>query len=122
MAKHDLRRVSSLELFKELERRRDVRFLNAGKHRPYEIRAKYGALPLEEDNAPMYALAVREKVFQEWSREDHMLNEQGKGRADNNHYQFLKKIHFPFSAVRALFFFMLGCLIAHFIIGPLLFR
>lgn len=44
-----------------------------------------------------------------------------KRRANNQHYQFSKKSLLPFSVVRSLFFFVLGCLIAHFIIGPLLF-
>lgn len=121
MKGNDLKEVSTLELFLELEKRRDVRYFNAGKHRPYNIQAKYGALPLEEGDEPVYALAVREKVFREWSLEQHMFNEQGNCRTDKKHYQITKKIKFPFSAVRMLFFFVLGCLIAHFIIGPLLF-
>ena len=117
----DLKQVSSRKLFLELEQRRDVRFFNAGKHRPYDIRAKYGALPLDEDNAPVYALAVREEVFQKWSRDDHVLNNQSKRGTNKKKNQVANKIHFPFFVVRSLFFFVLGCLIAHFVISPLFF-
>ena len=50
-----------------------------------------------------------------------MLNKQSKRGTNEKKDQVSNKIHFSFLVVRSLFFFVLGCLIAHFIISPLLF-
>lgn len=125
MKRNDLKEVSTLELFLELEKRRDVRYFNAGKHRPYSIQAKYGALPLEEDDEPMYALAVREKVFREWSLEQHMFDKQSEccrsNTADNGNEKASAKIQFALFCLACFIGSFVGSMLFKLVIKPLLF-
>ncbi len=59
----NLRKATTSDLFNELLTRSEVLHCTTGPYRPYEIRPKYGAKPLTEDNAPLSVIAIHEDAL-----------------------------------------------------------
>lgn len=124
MNKPNLKNCSTEELFEELESREGVQAFYAGPYQLYDIFPKYGAPPLVEAGARLRVVSVPVYETSKKRKQD-VLYEQREHRT-SKHAEYRKRPVMP-SVLRTLkspLFLVsvaLGVLLAHFVIGPLIF-
>lgn len=124
MNKPDLKNCSTEELFEELESREGVQKFYAGPYQLYDIFPKYGAPPLVEAGARLRVVAVRVNESAKKRKQD-VLHEQCKRRAskqaEDRNRPVMPSVLRTLTSPLFLVSVALGVLLAHFVIGPLIF-
>ena len=124
MNKPDLKNCSTEELFEELESREGVLKFCPGPYQLYDIFPKYGAPPLVEAGARLRVVAVRvnESVKKRKQEVFHEHRERGTNeRAEDRHSPVMPSVLRTLTSPLFLVSVALGVLLAHFVIGPLIF-
>lgn len=124
MYKPNLKNFSTEELFEELESREGVQAFYAGPYQPYDIFPKYGAPPLVEAGARLRVVAVHVNESAKKRRQD-VLHEQrersANERSTDRHSPVMPSVLRTLKSPLFLVSVALGVLLAHFVIGPLIF-
>ena len=124
MYKPNLKNCSTEELFEELESREGVQAFYAGPYQLYDIFPKYGAPPLVGAGVRLRVVAVHVNESAKKRRQD-VLHEQrersANERSTDRHSPVMPSALRTLTSPLFLVSVALGVLLAHFVIGPLIF-
>ena len=124
MYKPNLKNCYTEELFEELESREGVQAFYAGPYQLYDIFPKYGAPPLVEAGARLRIVATHVNESAKKRRQD-VLHEQrersANERSTDRHSPVMPSVLRTLKSPLFLVSVALGVLLAHFVIGPLIF-
>ena len=124
MYKPNLKNCYTEELFEELESREGVQKFYAGPYQLYDIFPKYGAPPLVEAGARLRIVATHVNESAKKRRQD-VLHEQrersANERSTDRHSPVMPSVLRTLKSPLFLVSVALGVLLAHFVIGPLIF-